>query len=71
HAAKFVRPGSRRISSTSNGDLPNVAFLTPDGAAVIIVLNNGGSPASFNIVMGNKAIHSQLNAGAVGTYVWR
>ncbi|MBN2000719.1 glucosylceramidase [candidate division KSB1 bacterium] len=71
HAAKFVRPGSRRIYSTSTPNLPNVAFTIPDDRIVVIVLNNGDSEFSFNIVANNKAIHSFLSAGAVGTYVWQ
>ncbi|NQT27862.1 glucosylceramidase [candidate division KSB1 bacterium] len=71
HASKFVRPGSLRISSTTTEDLPNVAFKTPDDRVVVIVLNNGNSEESFNILIDDKAINSSLSAGAVGTYVWQ
>ena len=71
HASKFVRPGSQRIYSTDDGTLPNVAFLTPDGRIVVIVLNDGGSEQAFNVQSGGGAFHSSLAAGAVGTYVWR
>jgi glucosylceramidase len=71
HASKFVRPGSRRIYSTTTPDFPNVAFKTADDRIVIIVLNNGNSEESFNILVNDKAIHSRLSAGAVGTYVWQ
>jgi glucosylceramidase len=68
HAAKFVRPGSVRIAS--DGDLPNVAFRTPAGKTVLIVLNNRDSAQSF-IVRDNKGTATQtLGAGAVATYVW-
>lgn len=70
HASKFVRPGSRRIESSSTRSLPNVAFQTADRRLVIIVLNNGDAVESFNILAGDEAIHSRLSAGAVGTYVW-
>ena len=69
HAAKFVRPGSFRIYSESTSDLPNVAFITPEDQIVAIVLNNGGSEASFNLVSGDQAVHSWLSPGAVATYV--
>ena len=39
HAARFVRPGSVRISSTMEDQVPNVAFKTPLGKMVLIVLN--------------------------------
>ena len=43
HAAKFVRPGSVRIASNELQLLPNVAFKTPDGRKVLIVLQEGPS----------------------------
>jgi glucosylceramidase len=51
-------------------NLPNVAFKTPDGRKVLIVLNNSNSIQSFNIsYKGLKAATSLVN-GAVATYVW-
>jgi glucosylceramidase len=70
HAAKFARPGSTRIGSNSLETLPNVAFKTPDGRKVLIVLNNNQAPQTFNIRDQGKSASSTLNAGAVGTYVW-
>ncbi len=70
HAAKFVRPGSIRINSNYLQTLPNVAFKTPDGRKILVVLNNGQSPLSFNIRYLSKQVESTLNAGAVGTYIW-
>ncbi len=70
HASKFVRPGSIRIDSTNLTDLPNVAFKTPDGKKVLIVLNSSNATQSFNIKYGSKYMDSSLTAGAVGTFVW-
>jgi glucosylceramidase len=70
HASKFVRPGSLRIATNELPALPNVAFKTPDGRKVLIVLNDAGSPRTFNIRDGGKRVTSTLPAGAVGTYVW-
>ena len=47
--SKFVPPGSTRIKSTQAGDLHSVAFRTPAGKKVLIVLNDGGSDVTFNI----------------------
>src|SRR5262249_29934003 len=49
HASKFVRPGSVRVASNELRSLPNVAFKTPDGRKVLIVLNDGRSSQTFNI----------------------
>ena len=70
HASKFVRPGSVRIGSTSSTTLPNVAFKTPDGKKVLIVLNDSGNLQIFKLTAGNNPIAVTLKAGAVATFVW-
>lgn len=70
HASKFVRPGSMRIDSNNLNELPNVAFKTPEGKVVVIVLNDSGLEQAFNINIGNDTISSSLPSGAVGTFVW-
>lgn len=70
HASKFVRPGSVRIGSNIVGNLQNVAFKTPDGKKVLIVLNDGSSTTTFNIRFNGKIVSPTLMAGAVGTFIW-
>jgi glucosylceramidase len=70
HASKFVPVGSVRIASTQSGTLYNVAFKTPDGKKVLIVENDGASPAIFNIKHNGKWVAVSLEAGSVGTFVW-
>lgn len=70
HASKFVRPDSVRIASNEPTGLPNVAFKTPAGRLVLIVLNDGGEQQTFNIANQNKVATVKLNSGAVGTFVW-
>lgn len=70
HAAKFVRPGSVRIASNMPANLPNVAFMTPEGKKVLIVLNDNGNAQQFNIKFNGKIVTTSLGKGAVGTFVW-
>ena len=70
HASKFVPAGSQRIASNITSNLQNVAFNTPEGKKVLIVLNDHNSFQSFNIQFKNKWVTTGLEAGAVGTYVW-
>ncbi|GGB16329.1 glycoside hydrolase family 30 protein [Puia dinghuensis] len=70
HASKFVRPGSLRISSNLTGNLQNVAFMTPAGKKVLIVLNDNTAAQTFTVQFNGKNFSTSLNAGAVGTYVW-
>lgn len=70
HASKFVRPGSTRIFTTDIPGLANVAFLTPYGKKVLIVINTSKQLQQFNIKLNGKMAATSLNAGAVATYVW-
>lgn len=71
HAAKFVRPGSKRVKSNNLIALPNVAFKTPKGEIVVVVLNNSSNKQRFNIRVTGEAVVAALDVGAVGTFVWR
>ncbi|RFM29308.1 glycoside hydrolase family 30 protein [Chitinophaga silvisoli] len=70
HAAKFVKPGSIRIATNVTSQLDNVAFKTPEGKRVLIVINNASTPQSFNIQFNGKVVTPTLTNGAVGTYIW-
>jgi glucosylceramidase len=47
-----------------------VAFKTPDGKKVLIVVNGGQAPQAFNIRYRGALAVTSLNAGSVGTYAW-
>ena len=65
------RPGAFRATLIGNTDvLPNVAFRTPEGKTVLIVVNDTFSTSSFRIQWNGKTASLRLNPGAVGTYVW-
>ena len=70
HASKFVRPGSIRVATNVPGNLPNVAFKTPAGKKVLIVLNTSSTLQTFNIAFKGKQASTLLDGGSVGTYVW-
>lgn len=70
HASKFVPAGSVRIESNLVANLPNVAFKTPGGKKVLIVINESGTAQGFNIGYKGKYAFTSLFAGAVATYTW-
>ncbi|MBK7308836.1 MAG: glucosylceramidase [Chitinophagaceae bacterium] len=70
HASKFVPAGSVRIESNLAANLPNVAFKTPAGKKVLIVVNESGTAQGFNIGYKGKYVFTSLVAGAVATYTW-
>ncbi|RZM07362.1 MAG: glucosylceramidase, partial [Pedobacter sp.] len=71
HAAKFVRPGSVRIESNLVSGLPNVAFKTPEGKKVLVVLNTSTTPQVFTVQSDKSTLSTNLRAGAAATIVWK
>jgi len=70
HASKLVRPGSTRIFSTIVDNLYNVAYLTPEGKKVLIVVNDNNVEKTFAINFNKYSATATLGAGDVGTYTW-
>ena len=68
-ASKFVPSGSVRILSNGS-QLTNVAFKTPDGKKVLLVLNDGTAAQTFNIRFKSKSVVASLPAGSAGTFIW-
>jgi glucosylceramidase len=76
HLARFVRPGARRIASTSfgttgwNGAVMDTAFRNPDGSIVLVAHNENDAPASFAVAQGGSSFDYTLPGGALATFVW-
>ncbi|WP_394370054.1 glycoside hydrolase family 30 protein [Hymenobacter piscis] len=70
HSSKFVRPGSVRVATNEPANLPNVAYKTPAGRRVLVVLNSGSAPQSFNIAYRGKVVNTILYGSSVATYIW-
>jgi glucosylceramidase len=70
HAAKFVRPGSVRVFTNMPGNIPNVAFRTPEGKKVLIVINTAPVKKNFNLKFRGGTLQLSLESGAAGTYIW-
>jgi glucosylceramidase len=71
HASKFIPTGSTRIESTIVQDLPNVAFITPQGKKVLIVLNEMDTVKSLDVQYRNNKTKYSLPAHSVNTIIWR
>ena len=70
HASKFVKPASVRIASNVTMSLSNIAFKTPDGKTVLILLNESDKLMTFNIRYKTKQITPTLEGRTVATFVW-
>jgi glucosylceramidase len=72
HASRFVRPGARRIESTTGeGRLESVAFQNADdNSIVLIVLNSAANVRRFSVSFGGQVFEYSLPGTGVATFVW-
>ena len=71
HASRFVRPGARRIESTSVvAGIETVAFRNPDSSTVLIAVNTDVAERRFAVRWRGKTLLYALPAGAVATLRW-
>jgi glucosylceramidase len=76
HLARFVRPGARRIASTSfgttgwNGQIMDAAFRNPDGSTALVVHNENDDPRTFAVAQGDRSFDYTLPGGALATFTW-
>lgn len=68
--ARWVVPGSVRIHTDMPDQLPNVAFLRPDGRQVLVAMNDSSLPVTFTIQTAEGSIVATLPPAAVGSWLW-
>src|SRR5436189_5609537 len=72
HASRFVRPGARRVESTSGSDgLESVAFRNADDSSkALIVVNTAALERSFAVRWAGRSLTYVLPPGSVVTLAW-
>lgn len=72
HASRFVRPGARRIASTSGVEgIESVAFQNADDASIaLIVVNTNKQEKAFAVRVAGRMFSYALPPGAVATFRW-
>lgn len=70
--SKFIRPGAKRIISSSSIDrLQTTAFLNPDGKIAVVVLNLSDKAQPFNLWIKGKMANNASPAHSIMTFVCR
>jgi glucosylceramidase len=71
HASRFVRPGARRIASSSGYEgMETVAFRNTDGSIALLVANSAAKARAFSVRVGRRSFAYTLLAGSVATFTW-
>jgi glucosylceramidase len=73
HASRFVRPGGRRIASSSGVEgIESVAFLNADDSSkVLVAVNTNAHEKPFAVRFAGRTFGHTLPAGAAATFRWR
>jgi glucosylceramidase len=70
HFSKFIKPGAKRIISSSNRDaLQTTAFLNPDGKIAVVVLNTTDKELPYRLWIGGKAAETTSLPHSIATLV--
>jgi glucosylceramidase len=70
HFSKFIRPGAKRIATTTNRDwLQATAFRNPDGKVAVVVMNSGDKPQDFQLWIKGQAATTTAAPHSMATYV--
>jgi glucosylceramidase len=70
HSARFIRPGSVRVHSSTVDRLPNVTCLTPDARMVMVVMNDADGARRFRVQHRGANATLELGTGDVATLRW-
>jgi hypothetical protein len=71
HYGRFVRPGAVRIGADpSNPNLQTIAFKNADGTVAVVVYNNTGSLATFDLNVGGEHLTSSLDHRNAATFLF-
>jgi glucosylceramidase len=70
HFSKFIRPGAKRLATTTNRDwLQATSFVNPDGKVAVVVMNSGDKPQEFQLWVKGQAASTTSPAHSIATYV--
>ena len=70
HFSKFIRPGARRVASSSMAkDLLTTAFLNEDGSIAVVVMNESDKAQPFFLWLNGRAAKTDSPAHSIQTLV--
>src|SRR5260221_5287008 len=70
HFSKFIRPGARRIiSSTNRAQLLTTAFMNKDGKLAVVVMNPTSQKFAYRMYIGQKAVEATSFPHSIATLV--
>ena len=70
HFSKFIRPGAKRVATSSNRDkLQATSFLNTDGKLVVVVMNATVYDIPYDLIIGNKVSKTKSLAHSISSII--
>jgi glucosylceramidase len=70
HFSKFIRPGARRVISSSNRvQLLTTAFINENGNLAVVVMNPTAEKFPYRLYIGTKAVETTSLPHSINTLV--
>ena len=70
HFSKYIKPNAQKIAFSKYTDIIEMtSFINDDNSVTIILLNKNNINKDYNLIIGDKVIHDNLDSHAIVTYV--
>ena len=70
HFSKYIKPNAKRIAFSKYTDMIEVtAFINEDNSIAVVLFNKNNINKEYNLVIGDKVIHDNLDSHAIVTYI--
>jgi glucosylceramidase len=70
HFSKFIKPGAKRVASSSNRDkLITTAFINPDGKIAVVVMNKSNDSLPYKLWINGKAAQTTSQSHSISTII--
>lgn len=70
HFSKFIRPGAKRVISSSTRDkLLTTSFINPDGKLAVVVMNNSDEKIAYNLWIDGKSVQTTSIPHSISTLI--
>ena len=71
HFSKYIKPGAKRIISSSNrAQLLTTAFQNPDGSVAVVVMNQTEEKFTYRLYQENQAVEVEILPHSIQTVLF-
>ena len=70
HFSRYLKPNARKTAFSKYTDVIEMtSFINDDNSIVVVLLNKNSINKEYNLIIGDRIIHDNLDSHAIVTYV--